>query len=502
MRTIDRSLLLASTFSASAFANPALTIYNDGFAVVRDSLAIDLERGVSTVTYSDATAHLEPQSVVIRDPQGSFDFTVLEQNYRADPLSQALLLSLFEGKTIEFERYRDDETEIVSGKIIRSGYIPHQNAYGQYGQDYRIRQQAIMGQGGGQPIIEVDGKLRFGLPGAPIFPSLGDDTILKPTLEWKIESPRSGKLDAQISYITQGMGWMADYNVIAPENSDTVDFVGWITMDNQTGRSFENAQIKLMAGDVNKVASDGYAGAVIGEIAMSREARSQPAVDQKSFDDFHLYTLQRPTTLRDRETKQVEFIHASGVNATRVYVYDGAFIPMNRYHGWNQESIRQDEAYGTESNPKVWIMQEIENSEENGLGIPLPKGKTRFYRQNEDDAQLEFTGENVIDHTPKNELLRINTGNAFDLVGERTRVRYNIDHRAHWVEEAFAIELSNRKEEPVTIRVVEHLYRWNNWEILESSHHYEIVDSDTIAFEAETPADGKTTLSYEVKYTW
>ena len=235
-------IALGALISISLYADPALTIYNGGFAVVRDDVELNLLRGETTITYSGATAHVEPQSVVLRDPRSEWAFSVLEQNYRADPVSQGLLLSLFEGKTIEFEKIVDNEVQLIEGTIVRSGYVPHVNAYNTYGQDYRARQQAVAYGGGGQPIIEVDGKLRFGLPGLPIFPSLGDDTILKPTLEWRIASDRRGTLDAEVSYLTRGMSWLADYNLIAPEKSDTVEFVGWITMDNQTGRSFEEAR--------------------------------------------------------------------------------------------------------------------------------------------------------------------------------------------------------------------------------------------------------------------
>ena len=495
-------IAFVALFTLPLLADPALTIYNGGFAVVRDDVQLDLKNGTTSVTYSNATAHVEPQSVVLRDPDSGWKFSVLEQNYRADPLSQGLLLSLFEGKTIEFEKLVDGKPEVVQGLIVRSGYVPHANAYSTYGQAYQARQQAVAYSGGGQPIIEIDGKLRFGLPGMPIFPSLGDDTILKPTLEWLIASDRQGKLDAEVSYLTRGMSWLADYNLIAPENSDTVEFVGWITMDNQTGRSFEEAKIKLMAGDVNKVIEqhgNAYAMRMAESAAYDMAA---PQVEEKAFDDFHLYTINRRTTLRDRETKQVEFIRASAVKANRVYVYDGAFINRNNYRGWTRESIRQDQSFGTQSNTKVWIIQEIENTEDNGLGIPLPKGKTRFYRQDEDDGQLEFTGENVIDHTPKNELLRINTGNAFDIVGERNRTDYRIDQRAHWIEEAFEITVKNRKEEPATIRVTEHLYRWNNWEIVSRSDEYEKIDSDTIIFNVTLPPDGEKKITYRAKYTW
>src|ERR1035437_4904016 len=235
------------------FSGPALTIYNQNFAVVRDSLTLGLQQGINDVSLNDITAHLEPDSVIIRDPSGKHRLTILEQNYRADPVSQELLLSLFEGKTIDFLYRTADEERIIPGRIIRSGYAPHQAGMRQYGQDYRERQMAYAQGSLGQPIIEVNGKLQFSLPGIPLFPSLTNDAILKHTLTWKLESENSGKVDAEICYVTGGLGWEADYNLVAPEKEDVLDMIGWITMDNQSGKNFNEAKIKLMAGDVKKI---------------------------------------------------------------------------------------------------------------------------------------------------------------------------------------------------------------------------------------------------------
>ncbi|MGH9532676.1 MAG: DUF4139 domain-containing protein, partial [Terriglobales bacterium] len=184
----------------AAFAGDnALTIYNQNFAVVRQTVPLDLKSGVNTVNFTETTAHLEPESVVLRDPLGKYRLQILEQNYRSDPVSQPLLLSLFEGKTIDFLAQYKDRQEIVRGKIIRSGYVPHQAGWQRYGQQYYQTQMAYMQGGAGQPIIEVDGKLRFSLPGQPLFPALGDDTILKPTLTWQLETDRAGKFDAELS---------------------------------------------------------------------------------------------------------------------------------------------------------------------------------------------------------------------------------------------------------------------------------------------------------------
>ena len=228
-------------------AQPSLTIYNQNFAVVRQELPLELKSGVNSVRVTDITMHLEPDSVILRDPTGKQFIQVLEQNYRADPLSESLLLSLFEGKTIDFLVPRENKQEIVPGKIIRSGYVPHSPiAMRQYGTQYY---QAQMAQGGSeQPIVEVDGKVRFGLPGTPLFPALGNDTVLKPTLQWLLSTPNPGPLRAEFSYVTGGLTWEADYNIVAPEKGNAVDVVGWVTMDNQSGKRFQNARIKLMAG--------------------------------------------------------------------------------------------------------------------------------------------------------------------------------------------------------------------------------------------------------------
>jgi len=225
------------------------------------------------------------------------------------------------------------------------------------------------------------------------------------------------------------------------------------------------------------------------------------AVTEKAFDEFHLYSLPRPTTLRDRETKQVEFIRAAGIKARTTYVYNGAAIGP-QFRNWNPEAIRNNRDYGTQSNPKVWVLREFENSEANGLGQPLPKGRTRFYRRDSADNRLEFTGENAIDHTPKDETVKIYTGDAFDLVGERTRTDYQLNNRQDQAEEAFEIKLRNRKAEPVEVRVTERLYRWTNWEIIQKSHDFTKTDAQDVEFRVSVPAGGETVVTYRVRYNW
>jgi hypothetical protein len=481
---------------------PGLTIYNQQFAVVRQKLMLSLKPNANHVQVTDITAHLEPDSVVLRPLDSSRRLQIVEQNYRSDPVTQQLLLSLYEGKTIEFvQADKDGNPRVVQGKIVRSGYVPHYAAYDAYGQQY-YQQQAAYAQVSAEPIIEVDGRLQFSLPGQPRFPALADDTVLKPTLSWELLTDKAGAASAEFSYVTGGMNWNASYNVVAPAKGNVLELVGWVTLDNQSGKTFRDAHIKLMAGDVNKVQPPGPFSGIVsaGRAQFAIGGALGPQVQEKAFDEYHLYTLEHATTLHDRETKQVEFVRAAGIPSRTVYVYDG-FKADPSYQGWNLEAIRQQESYGTLSNPKVWVMQEFKNSTENHLGMPLPKGRVRFYRR-DDDGQLEFTGENDIDHTPKDETLRLYTGNAFDMTGERTRTEYRADFNGRWIDETFEIKVRNHKPAATEVRIVEHLYRWTNWDIIKNSDPYKKLDSRSMEFNVSIPADGEKAVAYKVHYSW
>ena len=482
---------------------PALTIYNQQFAVVRQKLPLDLKLGVNHVQVADITARLEPDSVILRPLDAGRRLQILEQNYRNDPVSQQLLLSFYEGKTIEFlQTDKDGGTHVVQGKIVRSGYVSHSAGIQPNGQPYYQQQGAVAQTGGDQPVIEVNGKLQFSLPGQPLFPALADDTVLKPTLAWELQTDKPGAATAEFSYVTGGMNWEASYNVVAPPKGSVLELVGWVTLDNQSGKTFREARIKLMAGDVNKVPPPraitmGSAGAISYGVGGGQFG---PPVQEKAFDEYHLYTLEHSSTLHNGETKQVEFVRAAGIQSQSVYVYDGFKIDQN-YGNWSYENIRQQESYGTLSNPKVWVMQEFKNSAANHLGMPLPKGRVRFYRR-DDDGQLEFTGENDIEHTPKDETLRLYTGSAFDLTGERSRTEFRADFNGRWIDESFEMKVRNHKTTPVEVRIVEHLYRWTSWDIVKNSDPFKKMDSQRVEFVVQIPPDGEKIVNYKVHYSW
>ena len=455
-------LLLLAAASATFAADPALTIYNGGYAVVRETLPIDLKSGLNQVSFAGATAQVEADTVILRDVAGKAEFQILEQSYRNDPVSQAMLLSLFEGQTLEFVRHETNKPDqVISGKVVRSGFVP-----------------------GGrfvEPIIEVDGKLQFLLPGQPRFPSLGNDNVLKPTLNWKLNSASSGKISAEVAYLSKGFTWEASYNLVATDQSDLLDVVGWVTMNNQSGMTFADAKLKLMAGDVHRVADAGiqpFGGAMPMAASVVMADR---VVTEKSFDEFHLYTLGNPVTLRDKETKQVEFVRATGVKASRLFVYDAAY---------------QGEA------GKVQVYREFKNTEANKLGLALPKGKVRFYSQDA-DRQLEFVGENQIDHTPKDEVIRVLTGNSFDLVGEHRVTNTNEDGANRVATQTVEVKVRNRKKEPVEIRVIEHAGLWgNNWTLTAQSQPHEKKDASTFEFRVPLQPDEEKVITYTIRYTW
>jgi hypothetical protein len=486
-----RVLCVSCLFAVLAFsADPALTIYNQQFAVVRETIPLDLKQGVNTIQFEGATGMLEPESVMLRDPTGRRVLRVLEQNYRADPISLDALLRRYEGQTIQFQVRSGDRVELVTGKIVRAG-DPQQRVYN----------NGSAPMAATQPVIEVDGKLQFNLPGTPLFPSLGD-ALLKPLIDWTVETDSAGRLDAELAYVTGGFNWNADYNIVQGD-ADVLGVIGWVTMENHSGKTFNQALVKLMAGDVNKIQprGGGGGGAQFMASAGIQSMNGAPPVQEKTFDEYHLYTLQRPVTLHDKETKQVEFVRAEGVKSAVIYIYDGAQIDTNRYRGWNYDNIRNDSSYGTQSNPKVWVMREFQNSDANHLGMPLPKGKIRFYRR-DTDGRLEFTGEDTIDHTPKDERIRVFTGSAFDLTGERKRTVFLNDMGRRSIDEGFEIKVRNHKKEAAEVRVVEHLYRGLTWDISSHSDAFTKTDAQTVEFRVTLNPDQEKTVTYNAHYTW
>ena len=444
-----------------------------GYGIVRQVRDVELSSTNSILKYSDVAAFIDPTTVQFKsltDPDGT---KVTEQNYQFDLVSQDKLLTKYVDQRIEVERVLGDKVEVVSGILLSTQ--------------------------GGLTIKGNDGKIQSIANYSSVkFSDVPGGLIIKPTLVWNILTGKIGSHKTEVSYQTDGMTWWADYNLTFTEgkdaNSGTVDFGSWVSILNQTGASYNDVKLKLMAGDVQRTAPTSQAPRMYKAAAMVMDTEA-PQFAEKSFFEYHLYTLSRPATLPDNSTKQLELMpKAVNIPVTKELVYEG--VPYY-YSGY----MNQDKSYGQTGNKKVDVYLKLKNSKENGLGNPLPSGRIRV-NQKDDDGSLEFIGENVIDHTPRNEEVLIKLGSAFDVVGERKQTSFTIDTDKKWLEEEFEIKIRNQKKQKVRITVKENLYRGAGWEIVSSSHKYEKKSANSIEFQVDVAPDKEEIIKYKVKYSW
>jgi hypothetical protein len=481
--------LALPAFAQQADVPTQLTIYNQDFAVARTSVPLDLHSGANEVTTTNVTSQLEPDSVILRDPTGRHAVQVAEQNYDAAVVTQAWLLGKYEGQTIDFQTYGQQVVDTATGEHKT---LPPQLVKGK------------IVRAGDNPLIEVDGHLQFQLPGLPVFPASTDGLLLKPTLRWQIVSAQAARFPAELDYITHGMSWEATYNVVLPEQKDVTgpelaEVVGWVTLHNDSGTDFPQATIQLMAGDVAKIPEArprvidmGVMGGVAGGIG------SGPTVTQKEFDDFHLYDIHRTVSLQNHETKQLQFLDATGVTLQRSYEFNGNEATRQSFYlGYHDTNSSP----GSTAVTHVGVREEIKNSTANHLGMPLPAGRLRLYRR-EESGQMQFVGESLVQHTPAEQTINMVSGNAFDVTATRKQTDFHVDNAGHIITESFEIKISNQKAQAVTVNDVEHMNRCQNWEITQKSTDFKKTDSATAEFPVVVPAKGETTLSYSVRYTW
>ncbi len=453
----------------AAEAGLSLTVYNQGTALVRDRRHIQLTEGVNELRFGDVAASIDPTSVLFRsltDPSGT---AVLEQNYEYDLVGAAALL----------EKYLDQSITVVT----RDGTL------------YAGR--LLSGRG---DIILQDDEGRVTVVGADdiqefSFPDLPQGLITRPTLVWRLLSPKAGAQDVEITYLTGGVTWQADYVLLLGADERSIDLDGWVTIGNTSGATFRDALLKLIAGDLNRAPQPGYA---VEDMLRSTATQAPTAsVEQREFFEYHLYEIPRPVTVSDNETKQIEFVRADGVAASKFFVYDG--LQCQSYYGYCAYSgyPQTEPSYGVVSNPKVMVMVEFDTDD---VDADLPRGRVRLYQEDVDGAAL-LIGEDQIDHTPKGEQLRLYVGDAFDIVGERIQTDFRRPSEKS-LEETYQITLRNHKDEAVEVRVVEHLFRWSEWRILQASGDYDKKDSSTVEFRVRIPANGETQVSYTVRYSW
>lgn len=443
-----------------------------GYAVVKEWRKINLNKGQNTLRFQDVAATIDATTVHFKsltDPDNTY---VIEQNYKYDLVNEDKILQKYIDKKVDFTVLTQTMTGILLS-VSPSGLIVRTND-----EKYPIQ------------VIDRSQVRKFrALPGG---------LITKPTLVWLIDAVKAGQHLAKVTYQASNITWNSDYTLVIAQNDKSIDLSGWVTINNNTGTAFNNAELKLVAGDVHRVARPGeplYPG-VQSEMKRSK-ARDEAGFAEKSFFEYHLYTLGRRTSIPNASMKQLELFNpVDNVPSQKVFVYNGA--KGMYYYGL----LNTDNNFGMTSNKKVDIYLEFDNKKELGLGIPLPAGKVRVYKKDEADGSLEFIGEDAIDHTPKDEKVRLMMGNAFDIVGERVRTDFKINHDQDWMIESFEIKVRNHKEEDIEVLVKEGLYRWVNWEITQTTDDYKKLDAHNIHFPVKIPKGEEKVIKYTVKYTW
>ena len=430
----------------------SLTVYNQNFAVVKQRRLMTLPKKAGEVKFADVAATIVPESVQFSSlkPGGA---KVLEQNYEFDLVSAGKLL----------QKYIDREIGIV-------------------GRDGSLTEGVLLSSDAAQVVLANDEGVQL-IPRVNNikdirFSSLPGGLLTRPTLVWKVKADEPGEHLVKVAYRANSIKWRVDYRAVAAADEKTLDLAGWVTVTNNTGTTFEDAGIKLMAGDLNLV-REGTVRRPTRTGAPSIQTKGGSGFEEKAFAEYHLYTLGRRTTLANAQTKQIELINVNDIPVEKRYLYRPAF------------------------GNRVGVMLQFKNSKETveGLGIPLPKGPFRVYLRDSDD-QSEFVGADAIDHTPKDEEVKIRIGYAFDLVVERVKTDNRRKAGQNWNEQDWKITLRNHKDQPVKIVVEEPLEGYRNWKILGKSHDYEKKDFRTLEFTADVPANGQTVITYTVRYTW
>ncbi len=448
-----------------------------GFALVRLERELQVPRGRGTIQFSDVAALIDPTTVQFLSLTDSQGTKVLEQSFQFDLVSQEKLLSRYVDREVSVEQRSGDGVRTIRGTLVSSndGLVIR----GSDGQVHALREWS---------------NVSFGeLPGG---------LITRPTLEWDIISGRGGLQDVRVAYQTGGITWWADYNLVFTEGADAnsgfVDVGAWVSLLNQSGARYQDATLKLIAGDVNRAQPPPQVlRAKMYEMAVADAAAPPPGFEEKAFFEYHLYTLGRPATIANNSTKQIElFDAASRVPAKKQLVYDGA-AGMQFYGG-----LVQEPEYGPGGNTKVDVFLKFRNDKASGMGIPLPAGRIRVSQQDKADGSLEFIGEDTIRHTPKDEDVRVKLGTAFDVVGERRQTDFTVDTKGRTMEEAFEIKVRNHKDQAVEVVVRENLYRWSEWKLIEQSEPHAKKDAQTIEFPVKIAADGEAVVTYRVRYTW
>jgi hypothetical protein len=453
----DEAILKPSSTDIGEQTGVALTVYNVNLGLVKDQRTIRLGRGTGELRFMDVASRIIPTSVHIKSLADPKSLQVLEQNYEYDLLSPQKLLDKYVGREVKLYQMNPytERKQVVTATLLSNN---------------------------GGPIFKIGDEITYGHPGRIIFPDIPKNLHSKPTLVWLLRNGLRTPQRVEASYLTNGINWNADYVVVLNDKDTMTDLSGWVTINNKSGTTYKNAKLKLVAGDVNR-AEDRYKF----EDRIMRKAASEMAAEpefvEQEFFEYHIYTLQRHSTIKDNQTKQISLVEAMEVPVRKELRYYGAAYYYRSRYG------------SMISNQKVGVFVEIENRKDNNLGMPLPKGKIRAYKH-DSEGSLQFIGEDNIDHTPKDEKIKIKLGDAFDVVGTRKQTDWKkVAYDTYEAE--FEISLRNHKREDVTVKVIEPIP--GDWKMLNSSQGYEKTDAFTAEWNVHVPKDKETKLRYRVK---
>ncbi|MGW8313502.1 MAG: DUF4139 domain-containing protein [Desulfuromonadales bacterium] len=443
----------------------AVTIYNDDLALVRDQRQVSLPHGRIDLALREVSARIRPETALLHSLVHPGDLTILEQNFDFDLLTPRKLLEKYVGKEVQLVRTHPES-----------------------GEDRFVTARVLAANDG--VVLKVGDHIETGIPGRLVFPDVPENLRDRPTLVVTLENSRAGRQTLELSYLTGGLSWRADYVAELNQEDNALDLSGWVTLTNQSGTTFENALLQLVAGDINRVREEmQFRGDMVMEATMAKAAA--PQMQEEGLFEYHLYTLQRPTTLRDNQTKQVSLLNADRIAIDKEFRLQGS--PY--YYRGQQADLGQK--------LKVGVYVEFDNRKQNRLGLPLPKGIIRVYKKDQ-RGHPQFVGENRIDHTPENEKVRLKLGDAFDVTADRRQTDFRKlggDSRYNYrFESAYQITLKNAKDQAVVVTVVEPVP--GDWSILQESHPHTKAAADAALWKIEVPAKGQTVLDYrvEVKY--
>jgi hypothetical protein len=441
----------------------AITVYNSNIGLVKDTRILKLPRGTSQLRFMDVAQQINPATVHIKSLTAPNALSVVEQSYEYDLLNPDKLLDKYVGREVTLVlRTLENNSEKLTP--TRATLLSNNG-----GQVWQIGNQIVI-----NPTNVAETR----------FDQLPQDLIAKPTLVWTLNNTGADTHTVEASYLTNGIGWRSDYVVVVNKDDTKADLNGWVTINNNSGTTYKNAALKLVAGDVNRVQDQQFYMAKTARMAEAAPAAAAPQFQEQAFFEYHLYSLQRPATLKNNETKQINLLSAANFTVKKELVLNGQQF---YYQGYNNpgEPIKE----------KVGVFVEFKNAKENGLGLPLPAGIVRVYKADNEGAQ-QFIGENRIDHTPKDERVKIKLGDAFDVVAERKQTDYKVISRRVY-EYGYEIRIRNHKEEDVTVVVNEPI--GGDWEIINSSFPAEKTAAFAARFNVPVAKDGEAVLSYRVR---